>query len=217
MIVIASKLQRTITYTGIDKVLKISTDAGGYLHRLGRSTREPDSVINLVTNLKAELDKVPSSEQDPVAHEVDPDVAKVWLTALTEYTRSVTLLEKKVAAQPELGGIRNANTSEEAANKLATQMQEQLQLPIQSLESLMAEQEQREATEQRTAEDQAFVDGVSPAPHRGRRSSAGTDPLAVGAQATHTPQPARPTKQKNWKGGQHYQKKREPQLPPVAD
>lgn len=158
MIVNASKLQRDITRIGIDKVLKIATDASGYLKRLNRSPREAESVINLVTVLKSELDKIPTAEHDTVAVEINSDVAKVWLTVLAEYTRAVTLLEKKVNAQPELGGIRNANSAEDAADKVAAQMQEQLNLPIQSLESIVAQQDEN---------DKEFAKGTESAPHRG--------------------------------------------------
>lgn len=156
MIITASKLQRTLTYTGIDRVLKLSTDAAGFLRRMGRSTREADSVTNLAVRLKSELDKIPANEQDPRSIEIDASVAGAWLIVLTEYTRAVTLLEKKVAAQPELGGIRNANSAEDAANKLAEQMQDQLRLPIRTLDTVVAEQDD-------IAKDAKVVN----APHRG--------------------------------------------------
>lgn len=186
MIVTASKLQRTLTYTGIDKVLKLSIDTTGFLKRMGRSTRESESVTNLVVNLKAEIDKIPANEQDARSLEVAPAVATVWLLVLTEYRRTVRLLEKKVNEQPELGGIRNANTAEDAANKLAEQMQEQLNLPVQSLDVIIAEQDRREREEraEKKAEEKKEVDiakdpNVVSAPHRGRASAAGKTPLAL--------------------------------------
>ncbi|HEX7828667.1 MAG TPA: hypothetical protein VF787_03390 [Thermoanaerobaculia bacterium] len=179
MIVTTSKLQRTITLTGIEKVKQISVDASGYLKRLNVSPREAESVLNRVHALKAELDKVPSHEQGEVAIEVNTDVSRVWLTTLVEYTRTVTLLERKVAQQPELGGIRSANTAEEAANKLAAQMQDQLNLPIQNLDSIIAEQEKREKEE-----DKEFAKGTSAGPHRGVGKKAKPDEgLAEGAPA----------------------------------
>lgn len=218
MIVSASKLQRTITYTGIDKVLKISIDASGYLKRLGRLTREADSVTNLVTNLKAELDKVPSSEQDTIGFEVAPDVARAWLTCLTEYTRAVTLLEKKVNAQPELGGIRNANSAEDAADKLAAQMQDQLSLPIQSLDSIVAEQDKRsKEDDDDIAKDPTVVD----APHRGVETKADAPadaPKRAGSKSTKHTSEAKPTKDDlaRWKEKRTKDKaKAEPPLPIV--
>ncbi|HEY2851114.1 MAG TPA: hypothetical protein VGI97_14640 [Gemmatimonadaceae bacterium] len=211
MIVSASKLQRDITRTGIDKVLKIATDAAGYLKRLNRSPREAESVINLITNLKAELDKVPSAEQDTVAIEVSPDLAKAWLTALAEYTRVVTLLEKKVNAQPELGGIRNANSTEDAADKLASQMQDQLHLPIQSLESIVAQQDEN---------DKEFGKGTESAPHRGV-GNAGTPDNGVGPNSTEAADPRSRrgpagAKGKKWDRTHRKATNGEPQLPPAA-
>lgn len=184
MIVTASKLQRTITYAGIDRVLKLSIDTTGFLKRMGRSVRESESVTNLVTRLKSELDKIPANEQDSRSLDVDPQVATIWLIVLTEYTRVLTLLEKKVAAQPELGGIRNANSAEDAANKLAAQMQDQLSLPIQSLDSIVADQDKREREERdakkKEEKDIAKDTGVTNAPTLGRRTSAtGKVPLAL--------------------------------------
>ncbi len=188
MIVTASKLQRTITYTGIDRVLKLSVDTSGFLKRMGRSARESDSVTNLVVALKSELDKIPANEQDSRSLEVSPSVAGIWLIVLTEYTRLVTLLEKRVATQPELGGIRNANSAEDAANKLASQMQEQLSLPIEALDVIVAAQDKREREErdakrkeekEKDKDDIAKDPNVLNAPHRGRRSAAGSDSLVL--------------------------------------
>lgn len=189
MIVTTSKMQRIITLTGIEKVKAIATDASGYLKRLGRSPREADSVVNLVTRLKSELDKIPSHEQGEVAVEIETDVSRVWLTVLVEYTRQVTLLERKIAQQPELGGIRNANTAEEAANKLAAQMQEQLNLPIQNLDSIISEQEKREKEE-----DKAMKEATSPGPHRGVGKAAADDGLAPGATTPADPRSRRGAK-----------------------
>jgi hypothetical protein len=162
MIVKATKLQRDITYHGIDDVLKLSVDTSGALKRLNRSPRDAESVTNLVTSLKSELDKIPSHEQDEIAIEVNTDVSRVWLTVLEMYTRRVTRMEKAANNMPELGGLRNANTAEDSANKLAAQMQDQLNLPIQTLDSIIADQEKRERDEAKE-----FAKGTESAPHRG--------------------------------------------------
>lgn len=195
MIVTTTKLQRILTQVGIEKVKSIAVDAGGYLKRLNKSPREADSALNLVTVLKAELDKIPSHEHGEVAVEVSTDVSRIWLTVLVEYTRTVTLLERKIAQQPELGGIRNANTAEEAANQLAKQMQEQLELPVQSLDSIIADQEKREK-----AEDKEFAKGTAAGPHRGVGAKADKG-LAEGAVTPADPRSRRgavPAKPKKW-------------------
>lgn len=159
MIVNATKLQRLLTMHGIDGVLKLAVDTSGALKRLNRSPREADSVTNLVTALKSEVEKVPSHEHGEVAIEVNPDVGKVWMVVLTTYTRRVTRVVKS-AGQLELQ--TNYNVVGDACDGLAKQLQEQLDLPIQSLDSIIAEQEQRERDE-----DAEFARGTQAGPHRG--------------------------------------------------
>lgn len=194
MIVTASKLQRKISYIGLDDVLKLSVDTAGALKRLERSPREAESVTNLVTNLKAALDQCPSSEQGNHAYLVEPEIARVWLTVLTAFVRRATRVEKQAT---QIQFTTNANSVEDAAEKLAAQLQEQLQLPIQSLDSIVDEQTKREAADRDY--DRQMATETSPAPHRG----------------THTPQPAAPTEKRKW-DGKHHPKKRPPQLP-MAD
>lgn len=176
MIVVVSKLQRQITMHGVELLLKLSIDTASALKRLGRPSREADSVTNLTTALKQELSKFPSYEADAASMEIKPDLAKVWLVALAMYTRLVTRIEEK-AAQIEM--TTTANTLEDAAEKIAAQLQEQLELPMQSLAGIIAEQDKREAAEKKADAD--FGKGLSPAPHRGKPVA--DDGLAPGGPA----------------------------------
>lgn len=176
MIVTLTKLQRQISYHGIDDAMKLSVDTAGALKRLNRSSREADSVTNLIGVLKAELDKIPTSEPDAVRLEIKPDVAKAWLTALALYARRVSRVEK-AAQQIEMQ--TGANTLEDAADKIANQLQEQLELPMQNLEAIIAEQDERERKEKEA--DRKFAEGLQPAPHRGKDRP--DDGLAPGGPA----------------------------------
>jgi hypothetical protein len=162
MLVTLTKLQRQISYHGIDDATKLSVDTAAALKRLNRNSREADSVTNLIGVLKSELDKIPTSELDAVRLEIKPDVAKAWLTALALYARRVSRVEK-AAQQIEMQ--TGANTLEDAAEKIANQLQEQLDLPLQSLESIISEQDERERKEKEA--DKKFAEGLQPAPHRG--------------------------------------------------
>lgn len=163
MIVTVTKLQRQITMHGCELLLKLSTDTAAALKRMDRQSREADSVTNLVTNLKAELNKFPSYEAEACAMEVKPDLAKVWMTALAMYTRAVSRIEK-AAGQIEM--TTDANTKEDAAQKIANQLQEQLNLPLESLDAIVSAQDKREAEERK--KDAEFAKGAAPVPHRGK-------------------------------------------------
>lgn len=200
MIVGTSKLQRQISMHGIDDVLKLSTDTSGALKRLNRSPREADSVTNLVSALKSEIEKVPSHEHGEVAIEVNPDVGKVWMVVLTTFTRRVTRVVKS-AQQLELQ--TNENTVGDACDKLAGQLQEQLDLPIQSLDSIIAEQEQREKDE-----DAEFVRTTHAGPHRGVGAKAADKGLAEGAVTAADPRNRRGPKPTPAKGKWNRQHKK---------
>lgn len=209
MIVVTSQLQRDISQHGIEDVLKLAGDTSGNLKRLDRSPREADSVTNLASGLKMELDKIPTSEHGQCAVEVNTDVARTWMTVLATHARRVARITQAAAKLPELGDLRNKTQTEQAADSLVEQLQGQLNLPIQTLDSILADQDAREKEE-----DREFAYGTDLAPHRGVGTHApGTtfvdgEPVLADSRGKRGPKPGG----KKWNRQHTKAKKGEPQL-----
>ncbi len=178
MIVVTSSLQRKITLHGIEDVSKLATNTSGNLKRMNASSRESDSVLNRVGVLKNELDKVAPNEEGSVGIEIDPHIGRIWVTVLQAYKRRAVRVERSATQiDMDIGSPSYA----EAAEKLNGQLHEQLDLEVQTLDSIVAKDASTD--EPKAAADEGLgVGSHTPADPRSRRG----------------PVPAKPGAKKKW-------------------
>ena len=175
MFITTTPAQRDIIKIALLNQKKLASDLFSVLKRLGEHERLALKCQGLVEYLLDEFDKMNVGERDQKKWELMPDGAKMLRAAIGNWAR-VALLRSEAAAQLSL--TTNVSKQETEAQQILNQLNDQLTLPLIDIGAYVEQMEAKPEKEEKG--DIAADRDVQPAPHRGRRSSAGSDPLVLG-------------------------------------
>lgn len=172
--------QREIIDVALKNQKKLSIDAFSMLKRLGKpetvATEAQGAVEYLIDSFKA----MNVGERDAKDWEINQQGAEQLRAALTNFQRQAT---KQNDSAHQYTLTTDVHKKTKVVQDVFDQVSEQLSLDMMPIADAVAEMNAKppRADEEDEDDDLADDDGVQPAPHRGRRSSAGTDPLVLGA------------------------------------
>lgn len=176
MFVTTTPAQRDIVKIALANQKKLALDGYSILKRLGKSERPALEAQGIIEFLLDSFDKMNIGERDNKKWDLPHhDAAKMLRSALGNWARQA-LQRSEAAAQLSL--TTNVNKAEAEAQNLLNQLNDQLSLPLLDINAFVDQVEEKPDKEK---PDIAADRDVSPAPHRGRRSSAGSEPLVLNA------------------------------------
>ncbi len=174
MFVLITPAQRDIVKIALVNQKKLAVDAYSLLRRLGKSEKPALEAQGTIEYLMDSFDKMNIGARDDKKWELPhPDAAKMLRSALGNWARQA--LQRSEAAQ-QLSLTTNVNKAEGEAQALLTQLNDQLSLPLIDINAFV---EEIEAKPEKKEKPMEMDTDVQPAPHRGRRSSAGSEPLVL--------------------------------------
>jgi hypothetical protein len=174
MFLLTTAAQRDIIKVALVNQKKLANDLFSVLKRLGKSERPALEAQGVVEHLLDEFEKMNIGERDQKKWDLMPEGAKMLRAALGNWARQA-LARSEAAAQLSL--TTNVSKQETEAQQLLNQLNDQLSLPLLDINAYVEQIEER--PEAKEPIDIATDRDVQPAPHRGRRSSAGSDPLVL--------------------------------------
>jgi hypothetical protein len=174
MFLLTTAAQRDIIKVALVNQKKLANDLFSVLKRLGESERPALKAQGIVEYLIDEFEKMNVGERDQKKWDLQPDGAKMLRAALGNWARQA-LARSEAAAQLSL--TTNVSKQETEAQQLLNQLNDQLSLPLIDIGAYVEQMEEK--PEAKEPVDMATDRDVQPAPHRGRRSSAGSDSLVL--------------------------------------
>lgn len=166
--------QREIIKVALVNQKKLANDLFSVLKRLGKPERLALECQGVVNYLIEAFDRMNIGERDQKKWEITLDGAEMLRSALGNWARQA--LQRSEAAQ-QLSLTTNVNKQEGEAQSLLNALNEQLELPLLGINEFVEEIEAKPEKEDKV--DMVADRDVAPAPHRGRRSSAGSDALVL--------------------------------------
>ncbi len=156
-------LQRTLTAIALDVAEKAAKDAMSAHRRLELPETAAEQLLGSLQYVRNALNKIlPAQQGEERVDNLTPTAMKAWRIALATWIRVVT---KRAEADKQKGLNTNLFELSKAAQGVLDQLHEQLSLPIVDIGAFV---------EVAAEEKEDDTSGVSPAPHRGKRTDRAT-------------------------------------------
>jgi hypothetical protein len=170
--------QREIIDVALKNQKKLAQDAYSLLKRLGKSEAPATEAQGAVEYLMDTFKAMNIGERDAKDWEINQQGAEQLRAALVNFSRQAA---KQNESAHQFTLMTDLSKKTKAVQDVFDQVSEQLNFGLMPIGAAVEEMNAKPPRTDEDGEDGDLAkdDGVQPAPHRGRRSSAGSDPLVL--------------------------------------